>query len=430
MFRRPGRATCFGRGDGDPVVGVVPRRRRRSARSMPRPRNAPGESGAESTCAAELGDVRRRQSLVALRPRRFGLGALRRLRPGACPERMTTPDECRDRGHEPRLHRASMPDVGGGDALRDVRRGAVAVDALDRRGGPRDLVERYVARAIATRDHRRFECSSSAPRIPPCASAACAASDARDRDRARPRRARRRARRDSSSSSWSVRRRVRRSCPCHGLIGWMFVRVSRFPRRSASAARPAGDPGAHGAGRDAQNLADLGVIHADEVAERDRGAVFGRESCDRVLDVEPVGDDASTGWFHCRRFGRQAVVHGRRTAPARRASSSAAFVATRYVQVENFEPSVERPDPPRDREQRLLGGVARVLAIAEDPAAYAEHRSAWRSSSVSSARTVTIGGRGASSSSLSPSAVTIVRHPTIRSAVDAAYDARRSRRFR
>ena len=50
------------------------------------------------------------------------------------------------------------------------------------------------------------------------------------------------------------------------------------------------DPGAHGAGRNAEHVGDLGVVHADEIAQRDRGAVVGTQAGERGVDVESIGD--------------------------------------------------------------------------------------------------------------------------------------------
>ena len=134
--------------------------------------------------------------------------------------------------------------------------------------------------------------------------------------------------------------------------------------------RGRGDAGAHGARRDAQHLADLGVVHADEVAERDRGPVFGRQVRERGLDVEAVGD---TG------FGGRAVGPARFRAAfgGQRPSAAPARLVERGVRRDavrprgELRPAVERPDLARDREQRFLGGVERVVGVAEDPPAHA-----------------------------------------------------------
>ena len=116
----------------------------------------------------------------------------------------------------------------------------------------------------------------------------------------------------------------------------MFGRGLPVPEEIGKCGAASRNPGTHGARRDAQHLTDVGVIHPDEVSERDRGAVLGRQVRERSLDVEPVRDPG----FGCRPvgsggFGEMFDGTGRR--PRRRDSSSAAFVATRYAQVENFE---------------------------------------------------------------------------------------------
>ena len=80
-------------------------------------------------------------------------------------------------------------------------------------------------------------------------------------------------------------------------------------------------------GGNVEHRRDLRVVEADEIAQRDRGAVLGRESRQRGVDVELVGDGVVDRGPASRGSGTMSTGDGRRA--RRRASSSAAFVATR-----------------------------------------------------------------------------------------------------
>ena len=104
--------------------------------------------------------------------------------------------------------------------------------------------------------------------------------------------------------------------------------VVAVPEQIGERGATPGDPGADRAGRDVQHGRDLRVVEAGEVAERDGGPVFGRERGERGVDVEGVGDPRVRGSASVDAgSGRSSTGVGRRF--RRRASSSAAFVATR-----------------------------------------------------------------------------------------------------
>ena len=60
------------------------------------------------------------------------------------------------------------------------------------------------------------------------------------------------------------------------VVGRSEARVA-VPEAIGQRRAAAGDAGAHRAGRDAEHRRDVGVVHADEIPQRDRGAVFGRQ---------------------------------------------------------------------------------------------------------------------------------------------------------
>ena len=118
--------------------------------------------------------------------------------------------------------------------------------------------------------------------------------------------------------------------------GWMFGARVFGSRRSrvgaswsASAARPRAMRDRTVPGRDVEHSRDLGVVEADEIAQRDRGAVLGREM--RRARRRRRADRRRRR----RAAGPRVARLGQRSRPApgaerrRRASSSAAFVATR-----------------------------------------------------------------------------------------------------
>ena len=124
-----------------------------------------------------------------------------------------------------------------------------------------------------------------------------------------------------------------------------------------------GDARPHRSGRDVEHRRDLGVVEADEIAERDRGAVT-RATAARARRRCRAG----------RRRRRRApgrASRGSGTISDRRRSAGAApgFVE-RGVRRDPVAPrrelraSVEGVDAPRDREQRFLRRVERVVGVA------------------------------------------------------------------
>ncbi len=71
--------------------------------------------------------------------------------------------------------------------------------------------------------------------------------------------------------------RVRRGAWSSVMVSgsWMLGRGLPVPEQIGQRGATARDPGADGARRDAEHGRDLGVVHAHEVAERDRGAILG-----------------------------------------------------------------------------------------------------------------------------------------------------------
>ena len=158
----------------------------------------------------------------------------------------------------------------------------------------------------------------------------------------------------------------------HGLGVGCSEGVSRFPRRSASAARPREIRERTVPGRDAEHLGDLGVVHADEVAERDRGAVLGAQ----VARARRRRRGGRRTRPRCPTASIRPLVSGR-CSVGHRPPAAAAGLVERGVGRDavrprrELGPAVERTDLARDREQRLLGRVERVVGIGEDSPAHA-----------------------------------------------------------
>ena len=134
---------------------------------------------------------------------------------------------------------------------------------------------------------------------------------------------------------------------------------------------PARDPRPHRAGRDVEHVGDLGVVEVAQVAQHHR-------------DPELLGERA-----RARRRRRAGFRHGPRSTvprrPARgrlqgrraRAAPGAPQLVERRVGGHPVAPggergpAVEPADAARDRDHRLLGGVERVLRMADDASAHA-----------------------------------------------------------
>ena len=84
-----------------------------------------------------------------------------------------------------------------------------------------------------------------------------------------------------------------------GLVPCVVAFAEMVGERSAAP----GDAGSHRSRRDAEHLADLGVIEAYEIPQRDRGAVIRRELRHGGIDVELVGDEVVDRLTAAARFG-------------------------------------------------------------------------------------------------------------------------------
>ncbi len=195
----------------------------------------------------------------------------------------------------------------------------------------------------------------------------------RARGRARPRRARRRARRRGARRADRVRRGV--VVVVHGLTELDAPKGSPGSRADRRARRGRGrcENAPCRAGCPARRRSRRSPCRRGRAARPRRGtrASAGRarrrRRGGRRSPPRPGARARCSGAVSGNVFGR----NGRRT--RRRASSSAALVATRYAQVENFGAAVERTDLAGDREKRFLGRVERIVGIAENPPAHAVH---------------------------------------------------------
>ena len=130
--------------------------------------------------------------------------------------------------------------------------------------------------------------------------------------------------------------------------------------------RPApGDPRPHRPGWDVEDAGDLRVVEPDQISERDRGAMARGQARERGVDVDLVGD----GVFEARPPFAWLRERLRGSRPAR---SAPRFVeggvgGDPVAPRRELRASVEGVDAPRDREQRVLRGVERVVGVARAP---------------------------------------------------------------
>jgi len=125
----------------------------------------------------------------------------------------------------------------------------------------------------------------------------------------------------------------------------------------------AGDPGSHGSGRNAEHFADLGVVEAHEITERDRGAVIGRELGEGGVDVELVGDEIVDG--RARPAGLGDDVDGRRPAGAPPGLVERRIGGDAVAPRRETRASIERVDLAGNCEKCLLRRIERILGMRE-----------------------------------------------------------------
>jgi hypothetical protein len=158
----------------------------------------------------------------------------------------------------------------------------------------------------------------------------------------------------------------------------MFRRTRLVPlgiarRELIGERRPtAGDPGSHGSGRNAEYFADLGVVEAHEVTERDGGAVIGRELGEGGVDVELVGDEVVDGGTRPAGLGDD--IDGRRSASASQGLVEGSIGGDAVAPRRETRASVERVDLAGNREECLLRRIERILGMREHTPANRVHQ--------------------------------------------------------
>ena len=151
------------------------------------------------------------------------------------------------------------------------------------------------------------------------------------------------------------------------LLRWTARRGVGVPEHNGERGPAPGDPGPHGAGRDAEDLGDLRVVEVAEVAQHDRGPEILGDAGDRGVDVEAVPDRVRS----CDRGSRRV----RSTAPTGWAAAAPSQLVDRGVRGDPVDPGsecgapVEPFDGAGDGDHRVLGRVERVVGMADDAAA-------------------------------------------------------------
>lgn len=157
--------------------------------------------------------------------------------------------------------------------------------------------------------------------------------------------------------------------------------------------RPAaGDAGSHGSGRNAEYFADLGVVEAHEITERDRGAVIGRELGEGGVDVELAGDEIVDRGAGAAGLGDN--VDRRRSARASPGLVEGCIGGDAVAPRRETCAPVERVDLAGNREECLLCRVERILGMREHTSANRIHQAGVAAQESVERIAVAVRGRG------------------------------------